>query len=217
MPPSNAPAPRRSLPPSRMGILYEVMPSTSLETPSLDRDALVGILVENHRAFLRFLEGRIGNPAAAEDLLQEAFVRSLEQLPDVSDEETALAWFYRVLRNAVIDRYRRQGAASRGLELFARELESAPQVPPPDVRDAACACIRRLAGTLKPEYAEALQRVELDGVPVREFAAEQGITPNTAAVRTYRARKALRREVFASCGTCAEHGCIDCSCRSGAD
>ena len=31
-------------------------------------------------------------------------------------------------------------------------------------------------------------------------------------VRVFRAREALRRQVAASCGTCAEHGCIACTC-----
>jgi DNA-directed RNA polymerase specialized sigma24 family protein len=33
-------------------------------------------------------------------------------------------WFYRVLRNAAIDRFRRRGTAVRALEAFARELEA---------------------------------------------------------------------------------------------
>ena len=35
----------------------------------------------------------------------------------------------------------------------------------------------------------------------------------SAAVRVHRAREALRRQVVASCGSCAEHGCLSCTCR----
>jgi RNA polymerase sigma-70 factor (ECF subfamily) len=68
---------------------------------------------------------------------------------------------------------------------------------------------------LKPEYAEALRRIELEGQTVQGYAAELGIQPNNAAVRVHRARQALRTRVLAACGSCAEHGCLDCSCRSG--
>lgn len=81
------------------------------------------------------------------------------------------------------------------------------------MKDVVCQCVRTLAATLKPEYADALQRVELDGLSVQGFAAEAGIEPNNAAVRVHRARAALRKQVLASCGTCAEHGCRDCTCR----
>jgi RNA polymerase sigma-70 factor (ECF subfamily) len=100
--------------------------------------------------------------------------------------------------------------AERAVETFARDLDEA--VPPEDVKDAICECVARLARTLKPEYADALQRIDVDGVPVKDFAAEAGITAGNAAVRAFRAREALRKQVIASCGTCAEHGCLDCRC-----
>jgi len=63
-------------------------------------------LVDSHRQFLSFLEKRVESRAVAEDILQSAFVRGLERGGELRDEESAVAWFYRVLRNAVIDHYR---------------------------------------------------------------------------------------------------------------
>lgn len=168
-------------------------------------------LVNNHRQFLGFLERRVGDRALAEDILQDAFVKSLQNPPAAEDESSAVAWFYRVLRNAVIDHYRRNGARNRALEGFAAELGDAVE-PPPEVREEICGCVARLAATLKPEYESAIRRIDLEGAPVQEYAAEAGITPNNASVRVFRAREALRKTVKASCGTCAEHGCLECSC-----
>jgi RNA polymerase sigma factor (sigma-70 family) len=169
-------------------------------------------LVDNHRQFLAFIEKRVNDRALAEDILQDAFVRSLEKGADVRDETSSIAWFYRMLRNAVVDQYRRAGARNRALESFAREIEGAVE-PPPEMHDAICACVARLATTLKPEYADAIQRVEVEGVAVQDYAASAGITSNNAAVRVFRAREALRKQVKASCGTCAEHGCLECMCK----
>ena len=170
-------------------------------------------LVAGHRQFLAFLERRVTDRALAEDLLQDAFVRTLERGDALRDEGSAVAWFYRVLRNAVIDHHRRTGTRSRALAALARELDDAVE-PPPELRGAICACVGELARTLKPEYAQAIRRVELDGLAVREFADEAGITAGNAAVRVFRAREALRRQVTAACRTCAEHGCLDCTCGS---
>lgn len=170
-------------------------------------------LVANHRAFLAFVERRVESKAVAEDILQEAFVRGIERGGQVRDEESATAWFYRVLRNAVIDYHRRHGAAGRGLQAFANELEE-QVLPSPDVHDVVCQCIMGLAHALKPEQAEALQRIEIEGVAVKDYGTEIGITASNAAVRVFRARKALREQVIRSCGTCAEHGCLDCTCGS---
>lgn len=168
-------------------------------------------LVDNHRQFLAFLERRIGDRALAEDILQDAFVKSLQKDEDARDETSSVAWFYRTLRNAVIDHYRRTGARSRALETLAREMEGAAE-PPPELHDAICGCVTRLASTLKSEYETAIRRVDIEGAPVQAFAAEAGITPNNASVRVFRAREALRKQVKASCGTCADHGCLECSC-----
>lgn len=176
----------------------------------LPPDALAR-LVENHREFLRFLERRVGSRAIAEDILQAAFIRAAEKGGDLRDGEALIGWFYRVLRNAVIDHGRRRATADRAVTALAAELADAEDAPEA-WRETACRCILSLAANLKPEYAEALARVEVEGQAVKDFAAERGLAPNTASVRLKRAREALRREVAASCGTCAEHGCLDCAC-----
>ena len=92
-------------------------------------------LVENHRQFLGFLERRLGDRAHTEDILQDAFVKSIEKSESIRDEGSAVAWFYRMLRNAIIDHYRRTGTRDRALEGCARELEGAVE-PPPDLHGA---------------------------------------------------------------------------------
>ena len=178
-----------------------------LSAPVIER------LVGNHREFLAWLERRVGDRALAEDILQEAFVRGITKADTLHSEESARAWFYRVLRNAVVDQARRRSSASRRLEAFAAELV-------PDASDEierqVCQCVNRLADTLKPEYAEAVRKIDVEGQSMREFAESAGISPNNAAVRVFRAREALRKQVTRSCGTCAEHGCLDCSCGQSA-
>ena len=171
-------------------------------------------LVGSHRQFLGFLERRLGDRALAEDILQDAFVKSIEKGESVREDESAVAWFYRLLRNSIIDHYRRGSTRGRALELLAGEMKDAVE-PPPEIRGEICACVGELAATLKPEYAEAIRRVEMEDVPVQTFAEEAGISANNAAVRVFRAREALRKQVKASCRTCAEHGCLECNC-SGA-
>lgn len=179
------------------------------ETPSPE---VVETLVENHRAFLGFLQKRLGDRALAEDILQEAFVRGLDKLGTLEQGESATAWFYRILRNAVIDHYRRRASTDRKLEALSAELERHVE-PEEEMRGAVCQCVSELAGTLKPEYAAAIRRVEVDGVAVKDYATEAGISASNAGVRIFRAREALRTQVSRSCGTCADHGCLDCTCK----
>jgi RNA polymerase sigma factor (sigma-70 family) len=173
---------------------------------------MIQLLLDNHRRFLSFLQARVGDRAIAEDIIQDAFVRNFSRIESLP-EEAVVPWFYTALRNAVIDRHRRQEVESRRLDEFAHELERR-ETAPEDVEREICACVSRLASTLKPEYAEALAAVDVEGRTVKDFAAAEGLTANNASVRIHRARQALKKRVMESCGTCAEHGCMDCTCSS---
>lgn len=178
-----------------------------------ETQAPIAILLENHRAFLKYLERRVGNRELAEDILQDAFAKITERPEKAPSDEGVVPWFYRTLRNAAIDQFRRRGTASRAIEAFARELESQP-APEPEMEAEICACVGRLAGTLKPEYAEALQAIDVQGTPVKAFAEQRGLSASNAGVRVFRAREALKKRVAESCGTCAEHGCRNCTCQT---
>lgn len=172
---------------------------------------VVGALVGNHRQFLGFLERRVGSRAVAEELLQSAFVKTLEKGGALRDGEGAVTWFYRLLRNALVDHYRKQAVEGRALEREAREATEATDDP--EMKTAVCACVGELLPTLKPEYAALVRKVDLEERGVPDVAKEEGITANNAGVRLHRARQALKKQLERSCGTCATHGCLDCSCK----
>ncbi|AKT37416.1 RNA polymerase sigma factor [Chondromyces crocatus] len=195
-------------------------PSVSLEgeegpSTGLTPEAMQ-LLVENHARFLTFLERRVERREVAEEILQEAFVRGIARGGTLRSGESATAWFYRLLRNALVDHFRRRGAERRALDTLAEEPEPVEAAPDAELLGVVCACVGSLVGTLKESYAEALQRVDVEGMSVQVYAKEAGITPNNAGVRLHRAREALRKQVVQCCGACATEGCRDCHCDHGA-
>lgn len=187
------------------------MSSSSARNAGLTPEAITR-LVEGRQQFLSFLEKRVESKAAAEDILQAAFVRSLEKGGSVRDEESVVAWFYRVLRNAIIDYYRQRGSAERVSEQFVAHLRD-HQEPDELFKGEICQCVTALLENVKPEYREAIQTIDLDDGSLSELAARAGITSNNAAIRVHRAREALRKQVVTACGICATHGCIECHCK----
>jgi RNA polymerase sigma-70 factor (ECF subfamily) len=69
---------------------------------------------------------------------------------------------------------------------------------------------------MKPQYRQALTRIDLEEGSLADLGEEAGITAKNAAVRVHRARKALRSQAALACGACATHGCLDCECRTAA-
>src|SRR3954469_10784944 len=110
--------------------------------------AAIQRLVDSHRKFLAFLQKRVESREVAEDILQSAFVRGLERGAEVRDEESAVAWFYRVLRNATIDHYRHRASTERALEGWGKEV-MAQDAPQTELHEEICQCISTLLETLK--------------------------------------------------------------------
>ncbi|MDR5729818.1 MAG: sigma-70 family RNA polymerase sigma factor [Terriglobia bacterium] len=170
----------------------------------------VEALVQHHAKFLRFLRSQISDSATAEDILHSSYMKALEHENQLRADESIVAWFYRILRNNVIDHYRRRAARSSAHDRYASELPVSYET---ELHQQTCECVKDLVKDLIPQYREAIEHVDLAGEPLEAFAQAKHITANNASVRLYRARKALAEKLIQICGVCTEHKCLDCTCR----
>ncbi len=167
-------------------------------------------LLRQRGKLLGFIQKRVSDPDVAEDVLQEGLLKALRSAGELRDEERLLPWFYQILNHAIIDTYRKRSAEARYLETYAREADAEMGA---DDRDAICECFRELLPSLKPEYAELIEQLELQPGDPGRVARELQIEPNNLKVRRHRARQALRQRLEETCRTCAVHGCLDCTCQ----
>jgi RNA polymerase sigma factor (sigma-70 family) len=172
---------------------------------------IVADLALQRDLFLQFVRRRVNSNATAEDILQSAYVRATEKAGGLRSGESAVAWFYRILRNAVIDYYRHRSSEDRALDRWAQAL-AADNKPDPQTEEFVCKCIQAIMGKLRPAYSEALRQVDLGGNSLESFARSAGITAANAAVRLHRARKALREQLIEFCGICCPQACENCTC-----
>ncbi len=167
-------------------------------------------LAESHSRFLGFLRARVGDPETAEDILQAAYLKAIQHGSDLRDTESSVAWFYRILRNAIIDHYRQRATHARAMDHALAEWTEDYE---PELQAQTCACIREVVRDLKPEYRDAIEQIDLAGASIDSFASAQHTTSNNAYVRLHRARKPVARRLTEVCGTCSTHKCIDCTCK----
>src|SRR5438874_1833193 len=52
------------------------------------------LLAGHHRQFLAFLRPRVESDAVAEDILQDAYAKSVSRSADIRDDDSVVAWFY---------------------------------------------------------------------------------------------------------------------------
>jgi RNA polymerase sigma-70 factor (ECF subfamily) len=159
--------------------------------------------------FRAFLVSRLGSEADADDVLQNGLMKALRSASSLKDEQKLTAWFYQVLRNAMVDHIRARRAREVRDDTWAMDRA----IPTDDeIEKAACRCIEPLIDELKPREAELLRRIELENQPVADAAQRSGISANNASVTLHRARKKLRERLEAFCGDCASGACLDCDC-----
>ena len=169
-------------------------------------------LLESRARFLNFLKKRVSSADVAEELLQNAFMKAVQKSGDIRDSESIVAWFYRVLRNSVIDHYRSSGRNQEELTGVLDDLEKYASATPEPANEI-CRCIHPLLENLKPEYREALTTIDLGDGSLADLAFRAGITEGNAAVRVHRARQAMLKQVQMTCGAYADHHCVDCHCK----
>lgn len=184
---------------------------SSHEPPNATADYVVSAVARERARYLKFVRSRVSSDEVAEDILQEATVRAYERANTLRERPAFEGWFFRILRNAIIDFRRRKSSETRGKEALSSEMEDRTEAQ--ERTEHPCACVVPLLNELKDEYREALSRVEIQDQKVRDFAEEQGISANSAGVRVHRARTALKKRVEATCGSCAATGCHDCCCQ----
>lgn len=164
----------------------------------------VCILVEQRLArdrsrHLRYLVARLRSREDAEDVLQDFTLKALQGAPRVRGDKID-AWLNVSLRNALFDRYRRDGARRRLAEAAAAEPAASDE--PDDVEDVSIQCLSACIAQLKPTYATILRHADLEEAPLKTVAEQCGLTANNAAVRLHRARETLRRVMHARCVAC---------------
>lgn len=176
----------------------------------MKRASLEALARERQRA-LKYLVQRVGSRETAEEILHSAYLKAFQSLRFLRCEEHATAWFYRIVRSAAADHFRRLRREKGALESYRRETvgKAAREV----IRGFRGRCVLAALDRLRPDYREALVRVAIEGLDPSDWATSLGITANNARVRTHRARRALRRELVRICGPCAERRCIECPCR----
>lgn len=193
--------------------------ASTTEKTSDDSSAVLGDLthrlLEQEPAFRAFLRKRISDDAVTEDLLQQSLMKAVERGHELKKSDSAVSWFYRILRNAVTDYYRSHAADHRKLEGLRQEMIAAGDDKMPaldELRPAICTCLDPLLKKMRPAYAHLIERIDLRGELPADVAKEMKLTTNNLTVRLHRARQALRASLEQACGICTKHGCLSCTC-----
>ena len=174
--------------PARRG--GEVAPDVLRRAKAGDQRAFTDV-VRHYDHRLRALAYRLlGDRAAMDDALQEAYVKAFRALPAYRRDAAPGTWLYRITYNACIDELRRRRRRpTTPLDEAHGEVATGPS--PEGVALDRSALSAALAA-LPPDHRAAVQLVDVEGWDYAGAGQVLGVAPGTGASRLSRARAALR-------------------------
>lgn len=146
-----------------------------------------------------FIIQRTKDEAAADDILQEVFLKIQSNIGQLRDPQRINAWIFQIARHAIMDHYR----ATK--PVYAREgaSEDHPTENFPfeeaDLTQQLAAWLPSAIDLLPEKYREAVRLTEIEGLSQKELAERLGISYSGAKSRVQRGREKLKEVILQCC------------------
>lgn len=160
-----------------------------------DPEQMSKLLERTRRWFVGIAYSVVGNAQAAEDVVQEAWMRIARHLGTLQDYKYFKAWSYRIVKNVALSYSRRQSLDNK-MKALESEKDSPIIMPFDPIRDEEDAqSVIRNIDQLPKIYKEVLLLKHVQELTYAEMACRTGYSVKTLEVRLVRARKLLSKRV----------------------
>jgi len=143
---------------------------------------------------LRFFERQVHSRPAAEDLLQDCWIRIHKSRHSYRPGSPILPWVYAIARRTEIDGYRRR----RRFLSFEQEFEegdAGTAVARDGLSPESKIALQQQVAALSPKERQALEMLKLQGFSLEELASRTGASVSAVKQRVHRAYLKLRKNL----------------------
>ncbi len=170
---------------------------TKFKIIMIDGDSINEIWKDFSNVLRGFILGQVQDETITDDILQEVFIKIIDNIGKLKDKTKLRAWLYQITRNAIIDYYRdrKKEVSIPGM------LENVTDEPVVEAQfsEELGPCIRALIERLPDKYKVAIELTEFEGLTQKEMGDRLGLSLAGAKSRAQRAREKLRQLLFECC------------------
>jgi RNA polymerase sigma-70 factor (ECF subfamily) len=157
-----------------------------------------------HDRIYRYVLRLVKNPAEAEDLTQDTFLRAYRGRESLRDPQAVRGWLYRIATHVCLDRLRQRKPqvsidTGEGADRVNVAVSKSPSVLEITERKETSACVQRCLDFLPDSYRAVILLHEAHSLTAAEIADLLGVTVMTVKIRLHRARRKLQRVMETGC------------------
>lgn len=162
-----------------------------------DRDAMERLLIRAQEVAYRFSLLVCGHPEDAEDVMQDALLKTYEHVGRIDDPSAFRTWLYTTVRNACLMKRRRRIGEPTSFDPVdpVRVVDPAPSADERLIEQGMDRRLRAALNRLPPAHRMVVVMREMDGLSTKDVAAVTGLSEANVKQRLHRARLALRRDL----------------------
>lgn len=149
-----------------------------------------------HKELKSFIYNKTRNSSDTDDILQEVFIKIINNIDKVNQSENLRQYLYAIVRNAINDYFRKQKHFLTDSEIPDQITESETQSLNETI--AEC-CIKPFINKLSDNYKEALLITEFENVSQKELASRLNISYSGAKSRVQRGKEKLKELILNCC------------------
>ena len=172
-----------------------------------DRGAMEALLIRAQEVAFRFSLLVCGHPEDAEDVMQDALLKTYQRAKQIVEPDAFRTWLYTTVRNACLMKRRRRAGEPANFVSVEHGVDTEGKTVGVDVIDAARPVDQRLIDgwmdgrlrhalkQLPPSYRVIVVMREIEGLSTKEVAAIVGVSEANVKTRLHRARVMLRKQL----------------------
>ena len=152
------------------------------------------IYKEYNKLLMSFIVRRVPNRYVAEDILQEVFMKVINNLGQLKNYDKLKSWLFQIARNSIIDYYRHEKQVIEPEQEFIDKTYTYDE----DAYTKLQVSVLMMIQQLPLKYRQALYLADYKGLTQKEISKKLAISYACAKGRVLRARK-LMKKIYLDC------------------